>query len=170
MLNIFEATTTSETDLYPNRDPDVLACQAACDAAQDTLTSAQQALNAYCELHPDAASKRPYPRPMARLYDDCEDAQQVAEEAGIAHRMALETATAKAVTLWNARIRQEFLDDQSVIEAFVVMLERHERTLLEAQTALRETGGRPLNVPNFFMTAQGVREMVAATKKAMGVE
>lgn len=167
LMQMFDETTATETEWYPDKDPQVVQLEAVLREAQAQAAAAQQSLTDYDALHGGEPVGRGYLRHRQRVLDTRDDADWAEKEAHAALGHAWDAANEKAKELWNARIRQQFRDDIQKIEAFIVTLQEHENTLLAANTAhVRDM----LKVPVLFMTAEQVRGRLAYAKGQMGLE
>jgi hypothetical protein len=166
-MHLFKPTDSITDELYPARDPEVVRLQAALDAARTEAEPATKAWHEYCEAHMDDPISVPFSRQKQRVYDRFCDASWSIDDAEAALHPVMDAATQRAKVLWDDRIRQQFLDDQPAIEAFIELLAAYEATISEAQAA---GVSRMLNVPNVFLTAREVAERLAYAKKELGVE
>ena len=161
----FFTETDRDSDLYPATDPNVLACQAALQSARAQAEPATHAWKQYLIEHCDEATRIPFERAKQRLFDQLQDAGDAVTEAEVAYTKALDLATARATAAWDEKIRAQFLDDIQTIEAFIAVLERHEATVIEAQSAGVKN---VVSVPMVFITAGELRTRLDYAKRELG--
>jgi hypothetical protein len=165
MLGIFEQTTT-DRDLYPARDPDVIRLQAVLGEAREALAPAAQAWKDYCAARADDNRSVPFSRVKQHLFDQFTDASWAVEDAEAALRPVVDAAMARATAAWDDRIRQAFLDDLPAIESFIELLRRHEETVMLAQAA---GVTHSLNAPMVFLTSQEVATRLQYARTQLGL-
>jgi hypothetical protein len=164
-MNFF-STTSSDTELYPRQDPEVLRLHAEVQEARRQAAPAAAAASRLWSQDNCQGSNPSLASDYWPAKRTANETAQALERATVAHTLALDAATQGARAAWDAKIRQEFLDDGASIEAFIAMLEKYERLVGEAQDAGVPNIG---NVALTFLTATEVRGRYEYARRALGL-
>lgn len=164
-MNFF-STTSSDTELYPRQNPEVMRLD---HEVREAVTQAAPAAAAARRLWEQDNRGGSNPPPdsdywVARRAEN--ETNQVLERARAAYAFALEAATTQARQAWDEKIRQHFLDDSPAIEAFIAMLDKYELLLTEAGDA---GVAHVLNVPRVFLTQTEVSGRYEYAQRQMGL-
>jgi Tfp pilus assembly protein FimT len=160
------STTSTDSDLYPRQDPEVIRLHAE---VQEARQQAAPAAGEAARLWRQDNCQGTHPAPDSDYWaakKTANDLSQVLERAEAAHTLALTAATAQARRAWDEKIRQQFLDEQPAVEAFIELLATHERWVAEAGEA--GVSG-VLNVPQVFLTHTEVMGRLDYAQRALGL-